>query len=168
MNKFTEKFQEALQLANEIAVRNGHQQLKAVHLFKSFLEQQQGLLPIILQKLGLNLNNLASEVEAILQQEPAVSGDTQTYLSNELNQLLIKAKDEAKSLNDEFVSAEHFLLALIDTKSKITDALKVHGINKNKILDGMKQVRGNQRITSQNPENTFQALEKYGKDLSHW
>jgi len=166
INSYTEKFQEALQLSQEITLRMSHQQITPAHLFEAFLKQQDGLLPIILEKLEVNQENLINEITKILDKIPVVSGDVQIYMSNDLNKILLKAKDISVNLKDEFISAEHFLLALLERNNQLTSVLKNSNITKLRVLESIKNVRGNQRITNQNPENSYQALEKYSRDLT--
>ncbi len=171
INKFTQKSQEAISAAQEVAMRLGHQQVEVEHLFKSLLEQDQGLVPRILQQAGYNPSSISTSLDKQLEKLPRVSGPGsqpgQIYVTQRLNSLLLKAQDLAKNMQDEYVSVEHILLSILD-ESPSTGAGKViteYRIDKNKVLSALTRVRGNQRVTSASPEETYDALKKYGRDL---
>lgn len=163
LEKFTIKAQEALQEAQNTAVKFGHQEISLEHLFASLLSKE-GLVSTILRKSGVNIDVLKSELDKEIQKKPSVSGSSQVYISNKLNKCLIKAKEEADRLKDDFVSVEHLLLALI-VDSSLSGFLRNHNVTHDKVLNAMNSVRGNQRASTQNPEGTYQALERYGRDL---
>uniref|UniRef100_Q02BQ1 Chaperone protein ClpB n=1 Tax=Solibacter usitatus (strain Ellin6076) TaxID=234267 RepID=Q02BQ1_SOLUE len=161
-NRFTEKLQEAVRAAQSIAARHGHQQVDVEHLLAALLEQEGGLTASILTRAGVNVDALKRRIEGELDRLPKVSGSAagidQIYVTPRLNKLLTQAEDEAKKLKDEYVSVEHVLLAAVDMKDL--------GVPRDRLLQALREVRGSQRVTSQNPEGTYEALEKYGRDLT--
>ena len=166
-DKFTIKAQEAVQSAQNLAQELGHQQLDGEHLALALVQQQDSLIPQLLQKLGVALPRLTQELQAELGRRSKVSGGGQLYPSPEFQQILQAAPKEASKLKDDFTSTEHLLLALIDkggtTLRKILSGV---GISRDGVLKALVEIRGNQRVTDQNPEEKFQALEKYGRDLT--
>ncbi|MCF7849290.1 MAG: ATP-dependent chaperone ClpB [Kiritimatiellales bacterium] len=170
LSKTTQKVQEALQQAQVKALRYGHQEVDGEHLFLVLLEQEGGLIPRLLELIGVPVAVLKAQTEQVLEQRPRVSGATEAgkvYITQRLNQLLVKAGDEAKKLKDEFVSVEHLLLAFADEgkSSKVWKILSEHSIDRNAVFQALEKIRGNQRVTSDNPEGQYEALEKYGMDL---
>jgi ATP-dependent Clp protease ATP-binding subunit ClpB len=164
MNKTTQKVQEALQQAQVKALRYSHQEVDAEHMLLALLEQDGGLVPRLIESIGGSVPVIRAQVEQALEKRPRVTGATEAgkvYITQRLNQLLVKAGDEAKKLKDEFVSVEHLLLVLTDEIS----ILKDNAIDRNAVLQALEKVRGNQRVTSDNPEGQYEALEKYGLDL---
>lgn len=166
-NKMTEKVQEALQASQSLALRRGHQQIEVEHLLLNLLQQEEGLAAAILNKLGANAKAIQARLEMELDKIPKVSGGgDQVFLSGRLNRLLATAEDEAKKLKDDFISVEHLLLAMMNDTGATGKILKEAGLNRDDILKTLKEVRGSQRVTSQNPEGTYQSLERYGRDLT--
>jgi ATP-dependent Clp protease ATP-binding subunit ClpB len=170
INRFTEKAQEALHSAQQLATRFGQQQVDVEHLLLALLDQDQGLTPAILEKAGISVDALRVRVHRELEKLPRVSGlsggSDQVYVSNRLNRLLSQAEDEAKRLKDDYISVEHILLALTDDTGTAGRILKEFGVTRDRLMRALQEVRGNQRVTSQNPEGTYQALERYGRDLT--
>lgn len=170
LNRFTEKAQEALASAQQLASKSGQQQIDVEHLLLSLLEQQDGLAPAIIRKANVNLEDLRLRARRLVERLPQVSSGGgepgQIYLTGRLNQLLNKAEDEAKQFKDDFVSVEHLLLALSEDTGSAGRLLKEQGVSRDKLIASLREVRGNQRVTSQNPESTYQALERYGRDLT--
>ncbi len=167
LNKFTEKAQEAVLESQHLAESLGHQTIEPEHLLLSLIRQSDGIGPQVLQKLNQNPDQLAAIVERDLQARPRVSGsNVQAGLGRVASDVLNAAENEAKSMRDEFVSTEHILLALAKSHTPIGSMLTARGLNANAILQALMSVRGSARVTSQNPESTFQALEKYGRDLT--
>jgi len=169
INRLTEKAQEALRAAQGEAIRLGHQQVDVEHLLLALLNQEGGLATSILDKAGVDAKIVQQHVEAELARLPKVSGANggDVYITGRLNRLLVKAEDEAKTLKDEYISVEHLLLAMIDDKSGAAGRiLNEHGLTRDRLMQTLKQVRGSQRVTSQNPETTYESLEKYGRDLT--
>ncbi len=166
--KFTLKSQEALQGAQALAGELMHQQIEPEHLLKVLIEQEDGIVPSILKKLGVEVEAVKAELEEALKSYPKVSGGgVQIYLSPTLGQILQNAFSIASNMKDEYVSQEHILLAILDaTHTKAAQALQSRGVTKDGILKALTSIRGNQRITDPNPEDKYQALEKYGKDLT--
>jgi ATP-dependent Clp protease ATP-binding subunit ClpB len=172
LNRFTEKAQAALQEAQHIATRHQHQAVDVEHIGLALLEQEGGLVPRLFEKCRVAPDLLKAKFEEELARLPRVSGsDTSApglYVTQRLNQLLVKAQDEAKKLKDEYVSVEHLALALFDEPagSPVGKVFKALHLRRDEFLKAMSEVRGNQRVTSANPEVTYEALEKYGRDLT--
>ncbi|MGO9204374.1 MAG: ATP-dependent chaperone ClpB [Limisphaerales bacterium] len=172
LNKFTEKSQSALTEAQNIAARSQHQAVDAEHLMLALLEQEGGLVGRLFEKAKVSPDLLQRKVEEALSRIPRVSGDTTTgqglYVTQRLNKLLAKAQDEAKRLKDDYVSVEHLALAMLDepADSGIGKVFKDLNTSRDEFLKALTEVRGNQRVTSANPEATYEALEKYGRDLT--
>ena len=170
INRFTEKAQEALQSAQKRAVRVGHQQVDVEHVLAALLEDEQGLVPAILHKADVNVEGLKRKTEAELERLPRVSGPSggpdQFYLTGRLNRLLTQAEDELKQFKGEYVSVEHLLLAMTEDGGASGRLLKEFGIRRDRLLKALHEIRGHQRVTSPNPEATYQALERFGRDLT--
>ncbi len=170
INRFTEKLQEALRAAQSKAVRNGNQQIDVEHLIAALLEQEGGLAPSILNKADINPAALDRRLEQEIEKLPKVAGPSggpdQVYITGRLQQLLTRAEDEAKRLKDEYVSVEHVLLAATEDQGATGRIFKEFGLTRDRLMKALQDVRGNQRVTSANPEATYEALEKYGRDLT--
>ena len=170
INRFTQKAQEALSAAQSKAARYGHQQVDVEHLLASLLDQENGLATSILTKAEINVDAIKRRIEQELERMPKVSqsagGPEQIYITARLNHLLAQAEDETKKLKDDYVSIEHLLLAMTDDSSAANRILKEFGITREKLAQALKVIRGNQRVTSQNPEATYEALGKYGRDFT--
>jgi ATP-dependent Clp protease ATP-binding subunit ClpB len=168
LEKFTLKSQEALQTAKEVASNYNNQSIEPVHLFAALLQDQNGIIPQILQKAGANLSYMKIKVNELLEKLPKVGGaeSMNQYLSASLSKALELALKEAKALKDEYISQEHLLLGLLGSGSNISDLLKTQGISKEIILKSLAGFRGNQRVTDQNPEEKYQALKRYGRLLN--
>jgi ATP-dependent Clp protease ATP-binding subunit ClpB len=172
LTKFTEKSQAALMEAQAIATRNHHQAVDVEHLTLALLEQEEGLVPRLFEKAGVSPELLRTRVQEALEHIPRVSGDTVTdqglYVTQRLNKLLVTAQDEAKKLKDEYVSVEHLVLAMFaePATTGIGKIFKSLNIRRENFLQALTEVRGSQRVTSANPEATYEALEKYGRDLT--
>ena len=164
-NRLTEKLQEGFHTAQSLAARRGQQQLDVEHLLVALLEQEGGLAPSILLKAGANLETVHRRLMQDLDRLPRVSGTAtgvdQIYITPRLQALLTRAEDEAKHLKDEYVSVEHVLLAATEER-----AFKDLGLTRERLMKTLQEVRGSQRVTSPNPESTYEALEKYGRDLT--
>src|SRR5512140_3329345 len=169
INRFTEKSQDALREAQSIATRRNHQGVDIEHLLLALLEQRDGLTPSILEAAGANLSALTDRVGTELNRLPQVSGPSgapeQIYVTPRLNRLLTRAEDEARTLKDEYVSVEHILLAMADERSA-GRILREHGVSRETLMQALQKIRGGQRVTSATPEATYQALERYGRDLT--
>jgi len=159
--------QEALQSAQDIASEYGHQEISNEHFLLALLGQQEGVAQPILQKLGVAVPALEARLREDLDKRPRVSGATgQLYLGSELRSVLDGAEKEMKSIKDEYVSGEHYMLALSEAKVSASRMLKDSGVTHARLLQALQQVRGSQRVTDQNPEGKYQTLEKYGRDLT--
>src|SRR6202048_2383425 len=172
LNKFTEKSQTALTEAQAIGTRHQHQAVDVEHLALALLEQEEGLVPRLLEKAGVSPDLVKEKLQEALDRIPRVSGDTMTgqglYVTQRLNKLLVAAQDEAKKLKDDYVSVEHLVLAMFSepATTDIGKIFKTFDLRREKFLQALTEVRGNQRVTSANPEATYEALEKYGRDLT--
>jgi ATP-dependent Clp protease ATP-binding subunit ClpB len=166
-DKLTVKAQQAMQAAQEMGGRQGQQQIEPLHLLWALLAQGDGVVPPLLEKLGVSPTTLASEVEKQIARLPKVSGVSQQYLAPATNKILETAFDEAQRLKDEYVSTEHILLAISAAeRDPAGQALNRAGASHDAILQAMATIRGSHRVTSQNPESTYRALEQYGRDLT--
>ncbi len=165
-DKFTLKAQDAIQSANSIAQQEDHSEIGTEHLLLALLEQEDGVIPPLVERIGVKLNHLIDQVEELLDTYPRVTGSAQIHFSNEASKVIAKAEKECDSLKDEYVSAEHFLLAIAQSEGRCGALLKKEGITRDSILQALKSIRGNQRVTNQDPEATMQALDKYCKDLT--
>ncbi len=168
-DKFTVKSQEAIQKAQQLAQDNGNPEIQIAHLFKAIMEQPEGIVVPALQKLGVTPAVLLSQINQLIEQLPKVSGSGagQIYASNELKKVLDTAFSAAKQMQDDFVSQEHLFIAIIRYPgNNIAKTLKEHGIDEKGFLQALTTIRGNQRVTDQYPEEKFQALEKYGRNLT--
>jgi len=169
LNQFTEKAQEAFLSAQELAQSFHHNQIEPEHLLLALTQQSEGVVPQVLTRLGHDPERIAIDLRAELEKVPKVYGaPQQPYLSSRLSRVADMAAQEASRLKDDFVSTEHLLLAIADEGGSAPAArlLSKLGLTKDRILQALAQVRGNQRVTSQNPESTYAALEKYGRDLT--
>jgi ATP-dependent Clp protease ATP-binding subunit ClpB len=166
-DKLTLKAQEAMQAAQEMAARFGQQQVQPLHVLWALLAQGDGVVPPLLEKLGVSPTQLAGEVEKQVERLPKVSGGSEQYLSPEANKVLERAFEEAQRLKDEYVSTEHILLGIAAAKrDSAGEILAKHGVTHETILQAMAAIRGSHRVTSRNPESTYRALEQYGRDLT--
>ena len=171
LNRFTQKSQDALGEAQNLAIRHGHVEVDTDHLLLALLEQEEGLIPRMLRKMDAPAEEIRDRVASELHRRPRVSGPGaepgKIYVTNALNQTLVEAEAEAKRLKDEYVSVEHIFLALF-TKASASPGMKIvqsYGITRDKFLKALTDIRGNQRVTSANPEDTYDALSRYGRDL---
>jgi ATP-dependent Clp protease ATP-binding subunit ClpB len=169
-NRFTEKVQESFSAAQSKAIRYSHQQIDVEHVLEALLEQERGLATSILNKAEVNVGALKRRVEQELEKLPKVSGSTgsadQLYLTGRLNRLFTQAEDEAKQFKDEYLSVEHLLLAMAGDSGATGAIFKEFGITRERLMRVLQEVRGSQRVTSSNPEATYEALERYGRNLT--
>ena len=166
-DKFTVKAQEALQAAQEMSARAGQQQVEPLHLLWALVAQQDGVVPPLLEKLGVSPTSLAGDAEKQIERLPKVSGGGEQFLSRAANEVLEKAFSEAERLKDEYVSTEHILLAIASAgRDAAAQLLTRAGATHDAILQAMTAIRGSHRVTSQNPEATYRALEQYARDLT--
>src|SRR5271170_1605324 len=166
-DKFTVKAQEAVQRANELASEHGNPELQPIHLLAALLEDKEGIVPPVLEKIGIGPQAVLADVYKELEKLPKVSGQSsQASPSNSTNKLLEQAFKEASNFKDEYVSTEHLLLAATHIKDTAQQILTRHGATYDAILKALTVVRGSQKVTDQNPEAKFQALDKYARDLT--
>lgn len=167
IDKFTIKAQEILSQAQRISSENGHQSIDDIHLMSAMLGQKDGIIIPILEKLEVNIDDFSSKIDDALARQPKVSGQTaQVYISPELNNILNNAFSEAEQLKDEYVSTEHILISLALSSGRVGQLLKQYGVTKDRIYQILVSIRGSQRITDQNPEDKYQALKRFGKDIT--
>src|SRR5438067_1003563 len=167
IDKHTQKMQEALQAAQDLASQANHPEITNEHFLSALLDQGEGITRPLLEKIGANVDQLRERLRAELERRPKIQGAaTDLRLSNELRGVLDNSEKEMSKLKDEFTSAEHYLLALAGANVPAAKLLKDSGVARDKLMQGLQQVRGSQRVTDQNPEGKYQALEKYGRDLT--
>ncbi len=166
-DKYTQNAQAAVADCQNIAIENGQQQLEGEHLHLALLRQKDGLVPRLLTYMGLDVESLIRQVQGEIDKLPKVSGSSeQLYMSRRFNQLLVAAEKNAEQFKDEYVSVEHLYLALIDENNTPSSRIfRQVGLDREKFLQALNKVRGSQRVTSQNPEESYEALTKYGRDL---
>jgi ATP-dependent Clp protease ATP-binding subunit ClpB len=167
IQKFTQKSVEAINDCEKLAYEYGNQEIEQEHLLVALLQQNDGLIPKMIEKMEINLEHFSENAIGKLAARTKVSGsNTQVYVGGDLNKVLINAEDEAKQMGDEYVSVEHLFLALLKYPNRAMQALiKEYGITRERFLQALSTVRGNQRVTSDNPEATYDTLEKYGYDM---
>ena len=166
INKFTQKSIQAVQGCEKLAYEFGNQQVGQEHLLASLLQLEDSLILKLITKMEISGDRFKNEAEQLINKLPKVSGSGQIYINNDLNKVLINAEDEAKAMGDEYVSVEHLFLCLIKEANKsLKDLFKNYGIDRNRFLQALSTVRGNQRVVSDNPEATYDTLNKYGADL---
>jgi len=166
MDKLTIKAQDAVQDAQHIAEQNGQQNIEAEHLALALIRQESGVVSPILQKLGINPTTLAATIQQIIDAMPKVSSGAGQYMGTSLNKVFELATQEAERLKDEFLSTEHMLISIASTQTPAGRAMQSLGADRDAIYKALAEVRGTQRITDQNPEDKYQALQKYGTDLT--
>ena len=165
LDQFTMKAQEALTTAQADAEKSDHPEVATEHLLRALLNQEGGVVPAALGKLGTNVGALTQGLQDTLASLPRTQG-AQTQVSGKLDAVLKAALREAESLKDQYVSTEHLLLALLDSKTPAADALKRQGVSRDGVLKVLREIRGNQRVTDPNAEDRYQALERYARDLT--
>jgi ATP-dependent Clp protease ATP-binding subunit ClpB len=166
-DKLTVKAQEALQAAQEFGAQSGQQQIEPIHLLRALLTQNDGVVPPLLSKLGVSPESLVSEIDRAVAKLPRVSGVSENFLGQATNDALSRAFDEAARFKDDYVSTEHMLLGIASGgREPAAELLARTGVTHDAILQALAAVRGSHRVTSQNPEGTFRAVEQYGRDLT--
>ena len=167
IEKFTQKMQEALQASQDATAQLNQQEITNEHFLLALLDQSEGIAQPLLEKMGVPVEALRQRLRTDLEALPRVTGSgIDQRIGNDLRRVLDSAEKEMAGLKDEFVSAEHYLLALTNSKSRAAQALQGFGVTHDKLMRGLQQVRGSQRVTDQNPEGKYQTLEKYGRDLT--
>jgi ATP-dependent Clp protease ATP-binding subunit ClpB len=161
-NRLTEKAQQSLVAARDLATRNGQTQIDPEHLLLALLEQEGGVASSIIEKAGLSPESLRERIHREVARLPKVSGGSDPNPSGRLNRVFLKAEDEARSLKDDFIAVEHLLLGLLDDAGVCGRLLKDVGLNRDRLLAGLKQVRGNARVTTQNPK----ALTRHSRNMA--
>ena len=168
MEKLTTKSREAMIASQNIAAEYGHQEIRPIHLLKALVDQEGGLIPSLMKKMNVDYGRLSLAIEQELRSIPSVSGPgaQQSYTSRDFSQTLVEAKNIAERMKDDYISVEHLFLALLNVDKRCAKLLSDLGVNEANVLNALKAVRGNQRVTNDSPESTFEALEKYGRDLT--
>ncbi len=172
INRLTEKSQEALRQAQTLASRRNHQGVDVEHLLAALLEPADGVVTALLTQTGVSVAAVKKGLDQELDRVPrvtgagAAAGPEQLYVTQRLSRLFAGAEDEARNLKDDYISVEHLLLAILEEGGKASQVLRAHGLGRDTLLEALQKVRGHQRVTSQNPEGTYQALERYGRDLT--
>ena len=169
-NRFTEKMQDAVREAQSLAVQHGNQQIDVEHLLLALMNQEGGLVPSILNKADVNSDALRRRLQQEIDKFPRVSGPAaapdQIYITQRLQKVLAQSEEEAKRLHDDYISVEHALLAVSEERGAAGKLFQEFGLTRDRLMGALQEVRGNQRVTTQNPEATYEALEKYGRDLT--
>ena len=170
IDKMTLRVQKALSDANVIAVRNDHQRIETIHLFAALMEQEDGLIPNIFNKMGISTKEVTAKINSKLSSMPKVLGEgangSGVYITREVENILVKAEEISKQFKDSFVSVEHLMLAIMDVDNgAVGEILKSFNITKKDFMQVLEQVRGNQKVDTQDPEGTYDALAKYGTNL---
>ena len=169
LNRYTEKAAQAFMAAQKDAQEHNHSQLEPLHLLAALLAQREGVVPQVIEKVGASPAQVQAAVQEELNRLPQAYGATQqVYLSKATDQVVQRAEDAAGRMRDEYISTEHLLLGLVDDRVKgpAGELLRRFGIQADAILQALTSIRGSQRVTSQNPESTYQALERYGRDIT--
>ncbi len=164
--QFTVKMQDALQSASVIAQQKDHSEIGTPHILLALLQQKDGVIPPLVERIGIPVQQLINDTQELVDTYPRVTGNVQISLSSEAQKILAKAEQEASALKDEYLSTEHVFIAIAGSDGRCGELLSKRGINRNAILSALKSVRGNQRVTNQDPEATMQSLEKYCRDLT--
>ncbi|HEV2131476.1 MAG TPA: Clp protease N-terminal domain-containing protein, partial [Longimicrobiaceae bacterium] len=166
-DRLTVKAAEAIQQAANTARQSGNPAIEDLHLLGALLDQEEGIVVPMLQKVGVNVTRLRQELETALGRLSRQSGGAQPTISRELNQILDRAEQEARDLKDEYISTEHLLLALAEHRGSTTrELLSAHGATRETLVQALAQVRGPHRVTDQNPEEKYQALQRFSVDLT--
>ena len=170
VQKFTQKSMEAIQLAQNIATEHDNQQIEQCHILLALLMQENGLVPQLLTKMGITVPSFISAAQELVAQLPAVTGSgrevDKVYINRDVDSALTEAENVADSMKDDFVSVEHILLGLIaKANSRMKKLFETYGIDSEKTLQTLQSIRGSARVTTDNPEGTYDALNKYGTDL---
>ena len=168
INKFTQKSLQAVEGCQKLAFEYGNQEIEQEHLLYSLLTMEDSLISKLIEKMEIQLQYFTNQAEALLAKRTKVQGG-QPYVGQDLNKVLISAENELKVFGDEYVSVEHLFLAMLEAPSSDMKAVwKEYGINKERFLQALATVRGNQRVTGDNPEATYDTLNKYGQDLVYF
>ena len=165
--KFTQKSLDAIQEAQNFAIRSNNSELKQAHLVRALLTQDDGLIPQVFTKMDIDTKSLLTRLERIIAGYPKVSGDAQQYISPGLNKAMLSAEDEAKAMQDDYISVEHLMLGILNNpEDEMRKLFSDYQISKKEYEKAVKAIRGASRVTSNSPEDTYNVLEKYGQDLT--
>ena len=166
IEKFTQRSKEALMELDKVAVDFGNQEIEEEHLLYVLLNQQDSLIRKLIEKMNIDADSFTESVRAAVDARVKVSGGASPYIGGDLNKVLLKAPDEAKAMGDDYTSVEHLFLAMLKYPNRgVKELLRTYGITKDSFLQALAQVRGNQKVTTDNPEVTYDSLSKYGTDL---
>ncbi len=167
IEKYTQNAQSVIVEAQNLALQEGHQQIDVEHMHLALMEQNEGLIPKLIKYMGIEPESIINDLRSELDKKPKVAGGNQSlYVSNTLNKIFIEAEKIAANFKDEYISVEHLYIALLEENHRSSaEIFKKYGITKTKFMQNLSKVRGNQRVTNQNPEENYEALEKYGRDL---
>lgn len=166
LNKFTQKSLEALQNSQEVAIKNGNPQLEEIHIHYSLVNQEDGLIPKVISYMGENIDLIRSDIDREVDKLPKQSGGGNLYPSRTYTKVLLQSEEEAKKFGDEYVGVEHIYISLLKEKGIPSEKIfKKYNINLQRFLEALKKIRGNQSIQTDNPESTYEALTRFGKDL---
>ena len=171
IEKMTIRVQQVLNEASQLAVRLNHQQVELAHLFAALVKQEDGLIPNIFVKMGIDIKSLDKDIDNYLKSMPSITGSVSNapvYAAREINDVLVKAEDISKKFEDLYISVEHVMMAIIEInkKGEIKNIFKKYGINEKEFMKVLKEIRGNQRVETQDPEGTYEALSRYGINLT--
>ncbi len=166
LDKLTIKSQELLQSSHDMAQKYGNQAIEPIHFLKVMIEDEQGIVLSVFKKIGARMDGMEKESQAAIEKLVTVSGNTKVYLSQKGKKILDQSFLESQKMKDQYVSLEHILLSLATIKGDVFNILKQNGVTREEILSVLKEIRGNQSVTDQNPEEKYQALEKFGRDLT--
>lgn len=169
-NQFTDKSQEAVRQAKSLAVKLNHHGADVEHLLAALVKDNEGIVPFILKQTNFSVEELQEDLERVISRMPQVTGSVavpdEGYVTQRLARILLRAKESARDLKDDYVSVEHLFLAMVDERGAAGSLLRERGLNRERVLVALKKIRGHQRVTGPNPEVTYQALERYGRDLT--
>ena len=164
--QYTIKAQEALRSATILAQQEDHSEVGTAHILSAILEQADGIIPPLFERIGVPIKRIQAEAKELVSQTPKMHGNVQISISPEAAKVLAKAEKEAAQLKDEYLSVEHILLALTNADDRTADLLRQNGVNREDILAALKEVRGSDHVTSQDPDATMKSLEKYCRNLT--
>ena len=164
--KMTLKLQDGINDAGTLARQKDHAEITCAHLLHAFLSQPDGIIPPLLERIGVNPSSLLKEIDSLIEKYPVVKGQTNLSLSSSAQKALAKAEGEMDFFKDQFLSVEHVFLGMLDCSDETASLLKEKGVNRKAVLEALKSVRGNQSIDSQDPESKMRTLEKYCIDLT--
>ena len=165
-NKYTQKSMQAVQDSQKLAYEYGNQKIEQAHLLLALLQQDESLVDRLLARMNINHEGVKVQAQKLVEKQVKVSGGGQVYVGDGLSRTLMRAEDEAKQMGDEYVSVEHLFLALLETADNdVRQLFRNFQISRDGFLKALSEVRGNQRVTSDNPEDTYDSLNKYGEDL---